>query len=172
MEQLFTLSPRFARLQARLLDMMFCWWPLFFGSLGAICLFEGLARSDTGMYVLALGFLLTLVLSLYNLALFLRTGQTWGKRHLGLLVVSTSGYRASKGTLLWRWASPMVLAMVPIVQILTYFDCLFIFGESRRCLHDHLASTMVVDLSSFCEPGPSGTGINPSSEDIGFTRFS
>jgi len=172
MEQFITLSPRFVRLQARLLDMMFCWWPLFFGSMSVFCLVGvGPRQSGAGVYALGVAGLLTLVLSLYNLLLFLRTGQSWGKRHMGLLVISTTGNRASRGTLLWRCASPMVLAMVPLVQILTYFDCLFIFGQSRRCLHDHLASTMVVDLSSFREPGPEGTGINPSSEDIGFTRF-
>ena len=171
MEQFFTLSPRFARLQARLLDMMFCWWPLFFGLLSAVCLFGGPERSEVGSFALGLAGLLTVVLSLYNLSLLLRTGQTWGKRRMGLLVVSATGCRAGRGTLLWRCASPMVVGMVPLVQILTYFDCLFIFGESRRCLHDHLANTMVVDLDSFREPGPEGTGINPSPEDIGFTRF-
>jgi len=171
MEQLFVLSPRFLRLQARLLDMVFCWWPLFFGFLGAACLFGGPEQGEVAIYGLALAGLMTLVLSLYNLLLLLRTGQTWGKRHLGLVVVSSTGYRATRGTLLWRCASPLVVSMVPLVQILSYFDCLFIFGESRRCLHDHLASTMVVDLNSFREPGPEGTGINPSSEDIGFSHF-
>ena len=173
MDQHINLSSRFVRLQARLWDMSFSWWPLLFGALGAFSVLESRTRRDPDafLWVLALTGVLTAALSLYNLFLFLRTGQTWGKRRMGILVVSTSGCRAGRGTLLWRCAAPMVLGMVPVVQIATYFDCFFIFGESRRCLHDHLASTMVVDADSFQDCGPEGTGISPSSEDIGFTKF-
>lgn len=128
------------------------------------------ASEDWMLVVFGIGMLATVVLSVLNLFQFLRTGQTWGKKRMGVLVISSSGQRMSGGGLLWRCVSPFVLSMVPLVGLITYFDSLFIFSDTRRCLHDHLASTQVVDADTYVEPGAEGTGLNPS--EIGFSRFS
>lgn len=152
---------------------MFCWGPLvlaWFGLFVSISWDSRSAPSDAFVLMFVLAVLSSLVLSLFNLFQFMRTGQTWGKKRMGVLVISNTGHRMTGGGLLWRCMSTFVLALVPLVGIVTYFDSLFIFSESRRCLHDHLASTQVVDLDSYEEPGVEGTGLNPS--EIGFSRFS
>lgn len=173
MQNRFTLASRTRRLRARLWDLLFCWGPAGLGWLGFIVTIssDSHAVSEDWMLIFfCLAMLTSLVLALFNLLQFLRTGQTWGKKRLGLLVISNTGQRMAAGGLLWRCLSTFVLAMVPLVGLITYFDSLFIFSESRRCLHDHLASSQVVDFDSYEEPRAEGTGLNPS--EIGFSRFS
>jgi len=171
MMQNCVLASRTRRLRARLWDLAFCWWP---GLLGWLALAMGISISSDGLedwsvWLFGLGMLASAALSLVNLFRFMSTGQSWGKKRMGVLVISSTGQRMSAGGLLWRCASPFVLSMVPLVGLITYFDSLFIFSDSRRCLHDHLASTQVVDADSYVEPGAEGTGLNPS--EIGFSRF-
>lgn len=174
MQNRFVLSSRTRRLQARLWDLLLCWTPAFFGWMGIVVSISSDSGrggpGDVTMLLFLLAILTSLVLALFNLFQFLRTGQSWGKKRMGVLVISSTGGRMTGGGLLWRCMSTFVLAMVPFLGIVTYFDSLFIFSESRRCLHDHLASTQVVDIDSYEEPGPEGTGLNPS--EIGFSRFS
>ncbi|MBN9419004.1 MAG: RDD family protein [Candidatus Eremiobacteraeota bacterium] len=167
----YTLASRTRRFQARLWDWVYCWTPGVFGCLALnVAIFSDLHVSDATLSVFALGFLASLVLLLMNLVHFVRTGQSWGKKRMGLLVINVSGDRMTGGGLVWRCLAPTVAAMVPFFGLIMYFDCFFIFSESRRCLHDHLASSQVVDASSYEEPGPLGTGLNPS--EIGFSTFS
>ncbi|MFN8612300.1 MAG: RDD family protein [Vulcanimicrobiota bacterium] len=167
-------ASRWARLQAAVLDWIFCWWPMF-TVIFACSILEAstpgrrFADDVTGALFLA-GMVLSAVLVVRNLSLLARTGQTWGKRHLNLLVVMEDGRRASSSTLYWRALSPYVLMFVPIANVVTYFDCWFILGEARRCLHDRLAGTIVVEADSYHELAPDGTGLSPSYDDIGFTR--
>lgn len=93
---------------------------------------------------LALGLAAYLVVN----AWWLRTrGQTVGKRLVGIRIVSVSGQLVPLGPLLLkRWLPFMLLPQVPFVGILAGFvDLLMIFRSSRRCLHDQLAGTIVVD---------------------------
>lgn len=169
----YVLAPRTRRLQARIWDGIYCWWPGLLGCLAFMIAAETRTRTayvEPMLAVLGICMLATLVLSLANLFQFLRTGQSWGKKRMGVLVISKTGERMSGGGLLWRCISPFVLSMVPLVGLITYFDSLFIFSDSRRCLHDHLASTQVVDADTYVEPGADGTGLNPA--EIGFSRFS
>jgi uncharacterized RDD family membrane protein YckC len=79
--------------------------------------------------------------------LFLLSGQTIGKRLLGLRMVDVqSGEPAPIGRLLGMRYLPLSLAsLIPIVgPFLGLVDALFIFRGDRRCFHDHLASTRVI----------------------------
>ena len=64
-------------------------------------------------------------------------------RDLGNFVIRRSdGSAASLARLVWlRNVLNGVIALVPFYGII---DALFIFGEARRCLHDHIADTIVV----------------------------
>lgn len=168
----YVLASRTRRLQARFWDGLYCWWPGAFVWLLLVINVSADSHSDFEpmMAFFGLGMLATLVLSLANLYQFMRTGQSWGKKRMGVLVISSNGQRMSGGGLLWRCVSPFVISMIPLVGLVTYFDSLFIFSDSRRCLHDHLASTQVVDADTYVEPGAEGTGLNPT--EIGFSRFS
>ena len=69
-------------------------------------------------------------------------GQSIAKKFLDIKVVRTDGSPVSLGRLIGlRTIVNMLLGIIPFYGII---DPLFIFGESRRCLHDKLADTIVV----------------------------
>lgn len=81
---------------------------------------------------------------------FLAKGaQTIGKKLMGLQIVMVdSGRPASFERLVfWRSLPVMLLPQIPYVGVFLFLaDVLFIFRADRRCLHDHIAGTRVVDL--------------------------
>jgi hypothetical protein len=56
--------------------------------------------------------------------------------------VRTDGTPASLGRV-W-WLRNVVNGLISIIPLYGFIDTLFIFGESRQCLHDKLADTIVV----------------------------
>jgi uncharacterized RDD family membrane protein YckC len=87
----------------------------------------------------AVGFIVWMVLTIkYVLA----NSQTIGKKLLNIKVVRADGSPVSFARLFWlRNVVNTLLAFVPLYGIV---DHLFIFGESRQCLHDKLADTIVI----------------------------
>lgn len=170
----FQLASRTSRLRAYFWDMLYVGWPALVGLALAVPASMLAKSSNDQMSMFMLPYLIGIVascaLGLVNLVRFCQTGQTYGKRKLGLIVVAQNGSPLSGLSLFWRMISPGVISMVPLVGIVASFDCLFIFGESRRCLHDYLASSIVVDSHSLREESD-GVGLNPAQEDIGFRRF-
>jgi len=71
-----------------------------------------------------------------------RNGQTIAKKLLGIKVVRTDGSPASIGRLFWL--RNVVNGLISVVPLYGFVDMLFIFGESRQCLHDKIAGTIVV----------------------------
>lgn len=73
----------------------------------------------------------------------LANGQTIAKKWLGIRVVRTDGSRASFARIFWlRNLLNLALSIMPLYGII---DSLFIFNESRQCLHDKIADTVVVN---------------------------
>ena len=71
-----------------------------------------------------------------------RNGQSIGKKLVGIKVIRTGGAPVTLGRLFWlRNVANGVISIIPLYGFL---DLLFIFGESRRCLHDRIADTIVV----------------------------
>lgn len=89
------------------------------------------------------GFVLFAVVNAYLLA---RRGQTIGKMLLGIRVVRPDGQPASLVRLVAvRFGVGSILNFVAGVgMVYSLIDCLAIFRKSRRCLHDHIADTIVV----------------------------
>ena len=72
----------------------------------------------------------------------LRNGQSIGKKLVNIKVVRSDGSRVSLSRLFWlRNVVNSLLAFVPLYG---FIDVLFIFGESRQCLHDKIADTIVI----------------------------
>ncbi|MGH8570516.1 MAG: RDD family protein [Gammaproteobacteria bacterium] len=73
-------------------------------------------------------------------------GQSIGKRLLGIRIVRSSGERATLSRILFaRYLPTQAMGIVPIIGMLyALIDILFIFGDSRQCLHDRIADTIVV----------------------------
>jgi uncharacterized RDD family membrane protein YckC len=69
-------------------------------------------------------------------------GQTIGKKLLGIKVVRRDGSPATVGRIFWL--RNVVNGLLGIVPMYGLIDSLFIFAESRQCIHDKLADTIVV----------------------------
>jgi len=77
-------------------------------------------------------------------------GGTLGKKLMGLRIVRTDGSRAGFVRLFFgRGAAAVVPSFVPLLGGLwALVDLLLIFRDSRQCLHDQIADTLVVTAAS------------------------
>lgn len=117
------------------------------GLLWGMGIFEQMMRrpDDLGLVATAgaIGFALWLGIQLA----FLRSGQTLGKRMVGIRMVDyeTGGPVPLGRLVLLRYLPVQLISLVPVVgRILPLVDVLFIFGGEQRCLHDLIAGTKVV----------------------------
>lgn len=109
----------------------------------AIAVDEWLATGlDVLLYLLINGYFL------------IRSGQSLGKKALGIQIVSHRDYRLlPAGKLLGiREALPYALATLPIIgPWFALLDPLWIFSADKRCLHDHLAGSVVIQSTPFTQ---------------------
>lgn len=83
----------------------------------------------------------------YQLYLLATSGQSLGKRLMGIKVVRTNGSAVDLGRLiLLRNVVPGFINLITC-SLFGLVDPLFIFATDRRCLHDHVADTKVVKVS-------------------------
>lgn len=75
-------------------------------------------------------------------------GQTIGKRAMGLAIVTLEGRVPPFYVLaIHRYMTQWAMGFVPGVSaLLRLTDWLFVLRQDRRCIHDHLAKTRVIDL--------------------------
>jgi uncharacterized RDD family membrane protein YckC len=72
----------------------------------------------------------------------LRNGQSIAKKMTKIKVVRRDGSPVNLGRLFWmRNVANGILSIIPLYGLI---EILFIFSESRQCLHDKLADTIVV----------------------------
>ena len=92
---------------------------------------------------MVISILLFLLIQGYLLA---TTGQTIGKKLLGLRIVRSNGERGDAGRVIGlRYVLIWVIAAIPVVGwIFALADVLMIFRDSRKCLHDNIADTIVI----------------------------
>jgi uncharacterized RDD family membrane protein YckC len=94
-----------------------------------------------------------LAFALVNIAWLYQNGQSIGKKIMDIKIVRVSGERCA----LWR-----ILVLRAFVNGLPRYipfvgsfyalaDPLLIFGESRRCIHDYIADTIVIQAGGEVE---------------------
>jgi uncharacterized RDD family membrane protein YckC len=68
------------------------------------------------------------------------------ERGTRLWAITMDGSRISFGTgvFLRNWISKLIGSVPYLGTVFHLADCLFIFREDRRCIHDHIAGTRVV----------------------------
>ncbi|MDH5784854.1 MAG: RDD family protein [Chromatiales bacterium] len=142
------LASRFSRFAAAFIDgiiMMSVTLPLMYFTGGFVSMTSGVQPSL--QYTLAIGAVGLLVFVLINGSFLIRYGQTVGKKLLRIKIVDLEGRLPSvKSHLLPRYAVYMLLGYIPVAgSLLSLINILFIFGSERRCIHDRVASTRVVD---------------------------
>jgi uncharacterized RDD family membrane protein YckC len=98
---------------------------------------------------LAITFIIAALAVLFVVQMWMLTvsGQTIGKRIIGLRIVKVSDMTNGGfvTNVLLRGLVNMVISAVPVVGTIYFLvDPAFIFREDRRCVHDHLAGTCVI----------------------------
>ncbi len=153
-------ASRLRRLSAALIDgfILACVLMLVIQQTGLIELIDEFMRlppeQQANHLVVSWGFQFKMALGEFALFalvqgyLLQRYGQTIGKRLLGLAIVTLDGQKPEFTTLLVnRYLSQMVMGVIPSLGMwLRLLDVCMIFRDDRRCLHDHLARTRVIDL--------------------------
>ncbi len=85
-----------------------------------------------------------------NYRLLENKGQTIGKWCVGIAIVGTNGGNLGANHLLIaRYLPVWVVTLIPVLgPWLALGDVLAIFGNDRRCVHDYLAGTKVVNINA------------------------
>ncbi len=136
-----TLAARASRLGAFLIDGIMeivVLWPLMM----SVTIFE--PRSQAAESTFFLSFFSMIALGIYQMVLLSRDGQSLGKKAMKIRIVrfddggnpgfaEAVGFRLLVNGLIW---------MVPGYALL---DIMYIFSAERRCLHDRIAGTKVVE---------------------------
>jgi len=150
------LASRWARLGAVMLDgfIGFIWFtPAYAMNFTALAqqsrgnplaVWVNLAKTGTWFYVGVIGALVILAIDITLLA---RNGQTIGKKLLGIKVVRVDGSPVSLVRVFFvRYVFNTFLTLIPLIgSLYSLVDCLMIFGESRRTVHDRIADTIVIN---------------------------
>ena len=143
-------ADRGTRLGAAILDsfifMLMVYAPIVIGAVAASAASQASESADSSNAVIGVGFVLGLigliVWGAITVVLMKRNGQSIGKKATGIKVVRSDGSPASLSRLIWL--RNVVNWIISIIPLYGFIDVLFIFGESRQCLHDKIADTIVV----------------------------
>jgi uncharacterized RDD family membrane protein YckC len=114
------------------------------GKQNKYAVWAALAGSGGWFYFALLVSLCTLTVTA---VLVYRNGQTIGKKLNSIKVVRKDGSRATFARIFGlRYLLNTVFGLVPVVgPLYGLIDVLFIFGAPKRCCHDYLADTIVVE---------------------------
>ncbi|WP_444996661.1 RDD family protein [Aliikangiella sp. IMCC44359] len=144
------LASRWVRLGASLLDtllLVIILFPImYFFGFWENAASTDISMVDTVLYAL-LGILIYFILNGYLIAKY---GQSIGKNLFGTKVVSVeTGEILSLGKYFsLRYLPLTILANIPVIgQSIAFVDSLFIFRSDKRCIHDLIAGTKVVNVS-------------------------
>jgi uncharacterized RDD family membrane protein YckC len=145
-----------ARLAAQLLDGFIAIIAVLPGAvvMGVGGAFEDEAIEAETLEPLALfGFLLLFLgamsITIYQWVLLSRDGQTLGKKALGIKIVrhydgANPGF--GRAVALRIWVNNLISGIPCCGALYALIDVLLIFGVERRCIHDYIAGTIVVDV--------------------------
>ena len=151
----FVKASRSARLGAVIIDVLVFSLPLapaYFVAFGtafrsghftALGIWAALFATGMLFYI---GSLIDLALWIVVAVMVHRNAQSIGKKFCGIKVARTDGSRATLGRIFWmRNVVNSLIRLVPVIgPLYGLVDVLMIFGEQRRCCHDYIADTIVV----------------------------
>lgn len=148
------LASRWDRLWASLIDVLTIipiTIPLMYFTGGFEGISEGVQPSLS--YALTMALISTLIFLAIHGKFIVQDGQTLGKKVLNIKIVTVSGQHASIPFLAKRygffWVIPQIPAIGPLINIV---NILFIFGKSKRCLHDYVGGTKVIIANKQSKP--------------------
>ncbi len=127
----FILAERLSRFQATTIDGFLLTLPII------LVVFESpLMRTLSGISFIGLLFIQFLLLA--------RTGQTIGEniKQIRIIKIATGKNGGFITNVLCRAIPATIMALIPIVDLI---DVLFIYRKDRRCLHDLIAGTIIIE---------------------------
>jgi uncharacterized RDD family membrane protein YckC len=146
------------RLGAWAVDFVMCYLPS-----GVLCGFGGYINDELndfdpfGTTFIVLGVAWFLFITGYTWYLIASRGQTIAKRWFKIKIVRDSGKPVDfvSGVILRNWitsllSNPLLLSILGCLFFV--LDACMIFGRERRCLHDHIASTYVIEVGKGWPP--------------------
>ncbi|MCX4026427.1 RDD family protein [Endozoicomonas sp. SM1973] len=150
--KVYELASRWRRLVAYFLDLFIC------GLIEIVLLvfldffvlnhaFEQLQEENPAKSELILVLIFIPLFFIINGKMLARSGQTFGKKLLGIAIVS---YTTNKtipvmNIILFRYGIFWALSFIPLAgETANFFNIVAIFGKEKRCLHDLVADTKVV----------------------------
>ena len=143
------LAERSSRLGAAIVDGLIfsamVYIPLIIGTVIA-SLGAGESGDPSGLFMLigfGLAFAGFIVWTYMTLKQMGETGQSLAKKYFNIKVVRSDGSPASLSNLIWK--RNVVNWLLGIIPMYGLVEVLFIFGEERKCLHDKIADTIVVE---------------------------
>lgn len=158
------LASRWARLGASLLDgiIMFVIFIPIFAAFFAVELFSEAQQTEIAFSNFALtlnsviGKIITsvagvLIYIAINGYFLVKYGQSVGKKIVGTRVVCSETYQLLSFSKIVgiRYVLVTLLTQIPFIGgLFALINALFIFGDHKRCLHDHMAGSIVIDASS------------------------
>lgn len=137
------LASRGARFVANLVDQFAVVFPWILGAViqGVINASNG---GDGDMVLMGLGGLVSLGMGIFQLVLVSQNGQSLGKRMMKIRLLRTDGSPVSLGRVVF--VRNLVPAFInSFCGLFSLVDALFIFNDDRRCLHDAISDTKVVE---------------------------
>jgi uncharacterized RDD family membrane protein YckC len=133
-----------SRLLARLVDGVLGAAGIIVGAVAYATFGDAEGLEDPGNFLVLL--LPAVPVYAYQWWLVSKTGQTLGKKWLGIRVVryDQGPVNFISAVLLREW-TVMGAGMIPFIgSFIGLLDIVLIFGTTRRCLHDRIAGTIVV----------------------------
>lgn len=141
------LADRGERLAARLLDSLIE-IPLYIPLIIYLDVFDTIKAGQN------VPIMITVMLSLQHVIIFLllnayllhKHGQTIGKHLMNIAITDQQGRKPNVWNIIvLRYFAFWVSGYIPLVgRAIVFLDPLLIFRRDRRCLHDHLAGTIVI----------------------------
>lgn len=139
-------ASRSARFVANLVDQFVVLLPIVAGALTQVAIDGANPGTEPDFVLVGLGALVSLCVGIYQLHLVARSGQTIGKRMAKIRMLRTDGSPVSVARVVFlRNLVPGVINS--FCGFFNLVDSLFIFGNEKRCLHDYIADTQVVEAS-------------------------
>ena len=148
----YPLAPRLKRLFAVLIDSVLMAFLL--APFGTILGVDQLQSFILEGEIIPIGLLFKMHMGLFvcflllNGFLLFRYGQTIGKRLLKI-AIATENFQVPEFNrlILFRYLPFFVARAIPGLNLINLVDSILIFREDRRCLHDMIAGTQVIDIS-------------------------
>jgi uncharacterized RDD family membrane protein YckC len=140
-EEMQLLAARSTRLGARILDNLV----MFAAAVPGLLVLFASGRGEVILGGVIAG-LAVLGLVIYQWYLIGTTGQSLGKKWLGIKIVKIDGSSVDfvSGVILRSWITGLMGVIPYIGSFIGLIDALMIFGSEQRCLHDQIASTKVI----------------------------